>query len=147
MATTRRDDLTTDTMRETDANRDPITGEPGAHPIGAGLGAAAAGAAAGAAGGAVAGAIGAVVGAVVGGIAGGYAGKEVAESIDPTAEDTYWRNSYSQRPYYDAKTSYDEYAPAYRYGWESRASTRVVSGTRSKATWPMTGIPRTPKPR
>ncbi len=24
-----------------------------------------------------------------------------------------------QRPYYDQNTSYDEYRPAYQYGWES----------------------------
>lgn len=103
-----------------DENRDPLSGEPGAHPIGAGLGAAAAGAAAGAAGGAVAGPVGAVVGAVIGGVAGGLAGKGVAEAVDPTAEDAYWRGSYATRPYYDSSTDYHEYAPAYRYGWESR---------------------------
>jgi hypothetical protein len=58
---------------------------------------------------------------VAGGIVGGLAGKGVAESIDPTAEDAYWRNEYPNRPYYDRASSYDEYAPAYRYGWESRA--------------------------
>ncbi len=110
-----------ETTRGNDANRDPITGEPGAHPVGAGLGAAAGGAAAGAAGGAVAGPIGAAVGAVVGGVAGGLAGKGVAESIDPTAEDAYWRENYSSRPYYDSSTSYDVYRPAYQHGWESRA--------------------------
>jgi hypothetical protein len=61
------------------------------------------------------------VGAVIGGVAGGLAGKGVAESIDPTVEDAYWRQNYAQRPYYDQKTSYDEYQPAYQYGWESRA--------------------------
>ncbi len=104
-----------------DTNPDPITGEPGAHPVGAGLGAAAAGAAAGAAGGAMAGPAGAVVGAVIGGIAGGLAGKGIAESIDPTAENAFWRDNYASRPYYDTSTSYDEYAPAYQYGWESCA--------------------------
>src|SRR4051794_27931240 len=77
------------TGRERDLNADPISGEPGAHPVGAGVGAAAAGAAAGAAGGAMAGPAGVVVGAVIGGVAGGLAGKEVAESIDPTTEDAY----------------------------------------------------------
>ena len=101
-------------------NRDPITGEPGAHPVGPGIGAAAAGAAAGVMGGAVAGPIGAAVGAVIGGVAGGLAGKGIAESIDPTAEDAYWRESYATRPYYDKAASYDDYQPAYRYGWESR---------------------------
>lgn len=104
-----------------DANRDPLTGEPGAHPVGAGVGAAAGGAAAGAAGGAVAGPIGAAVGAVVGGLVGGLAGKGVAESIDPTVEEGYWRDAYASRPYHDPDTAFDEYLPAYRYGWESRA--------------------------
>ena len=103
-----------------DSNPDPITGEPGAHPVGAGLGAAAGGAAAGAAAGAVAGPIGAVAGAVIGGVAGGLGGKAVAEQIDPTAEDAYWRDEYSKRDYFDSDVSYDEIAPAYRHGWESR---------------------------
>ena len=109
-----------DASRAPEPNRDPITGEPGAHPVGAGLGAAAGGAAAGAAGGAVAGPVGMAVGAVIGGVVGGLAGKGVAESIDPTAEDAYWRENYATRPYHDSSTTYDEYAPAYRYGWESR---------------------------
>src|SRR3954462_4274769 len=118
------------TNRATDANRDPITGEPGAHPVGTGVGAAVGGAAAGVLGGMAAGAvsgtaaagpIGTAVGAVVGGVAGGLAGKSGAEAIDPTTEDAYWSENYASRPYYDASTSYDEYRPAYRYGWESRA--------------------------
>ena len=69
---------------EGSANRDPLTGAPGAHPIGTGVGAAAGGVAAGAAVGSVAGPVGTVVGAAVGAVAGGLAGKGVAESIDPT---------------------------------------------------------------
>jgi hypothetical protein len=107
-----------------DENRDPITKEPGAHPLGVGLGAAAGGAAAGAAAGAVAGPVGAVVGAAAGAIAGGYAGKAAAEAIDPTAEEAYWRETYRTRPYYDASVNYDEFKPAYQYGWESRARYR-----------------------
>jgi phage tail tape-measure protein len=84
------------------------------------MGAAVGGAAAGAAAGSVAGPVGTVVGAAVGAVAGGYAGKAAAESIDPTTEDAYWRENYTSRPYYESGTTYDEYAPAYRYGWESR---------------------------
>jgi hypothetical protein len=108
-------------MRDRDANEDPITGEPGSHPVGAGLGAAAAGAVAGAAAGAVAGPVGAAVGIVAGGIAGGLAGKEIAERIDPTAEEQYWRDEYQNREYYDPTVGYEEVGPAYRHGWESRA--------------------------
>jgi uncharacterized protein YcfJ len=102
-----------------DANRDPITDAPGAHPVGVGVGAAGAGAA-GALIGSVAGPVGSAVGAVVGAVAGGLAGKGVAEAVNPTAEDAYWREEYYNRPYYDQGIAYDEYAPAYRYGWESR---------------------------
>jgi hypothetical protein len=107
-----------------DANRDPITGEPGAHPVGAGLGAALGGAAVGAAAGAVAGPIGAAVGAVAGGVGGGLAGKEIAENIDPTVEDAYWREEYPRRDYYAEEVDYDVIAPAYRMGWESRSRYR-----------------------
>jgi phage tail tape-measure protein len=103
-----------------DTNPDPITGKPGAHPVGVGIGTAAGGAAAGAAAGAVAGPVGAVAGAVIGGVAGGLAGKGIAEQVDPTAEDAYWREEYPRRDYYDEEVSYDALAPAYRQGWESR---------------------------
>ena len=103
---------------ETDANRDPITGAPGSHPVGTGLGAAVGAIAAGAAAGTVAGPVGTVVGAAAGAIAGGLAGKGVAEAIDPTAEDAYWRDNYASRPYVEGET-YDEFGPAYRYGVSS----------------------------
>ena len=103
-----------------DSNPDPITGSPGAHPIGTGIGATG-GALAGAALGAAAGPVGAAVGIVAGGLAGGLAGKGVAEQIDPTVEDTYWRENYSTRPYVNDNEPYDYYAPAYRVGYEGRA--------------------------
>lgn len=106
------------TTRGTDANRDPITGAPGAHPVGTGLGAAAGGAAAGAAVGSVAGPIGTAAGIVAGAIVGGLAGKGVAEKIDPTVEDTYWRENYRTRNYVDPGATYETYAPAYRTGYE-----------------------------
>jgi hypothetical protein len=60
--------------------------------------------------------LGTVVGAVAGAVAGGVAGKAIAKSIDPTAEEAYWRESYSSRPYVPKGSTYDEYGPAYRYG-------------------------------
>lgn len=106
--------------RDADANRDPISGEAGSHPVGTGLGTAMGGAAAGMAAGAVGGPVGAAIGAVAGGIAGGYAGKAAAEAIDPTEEQAYWEENYAGRPYFEEDVPYDTYAPAYRYGWESR---------------------------
>ncbi len=109
-----------------DLHLDPITDEPGAHPVGTGLGAAAGGAAAGVAAGAVGGPAGAVAGAIVGAVVGGLGGKAVAEAINPTAEEAYWREQYTKEPYYRAGLRYDDYAPAYRlglYGRSSRAGT------------------------
>ena len=124
------DNLDADRGRDLDekpnANRDPISGAPGAHPIGTGVGAAGAGATGAVIGGAVGGPVGAVVGAAVGAVAGGLAGKGVAEAIDPTVEDAYWRENYSTRPYAQADRAYEYYHPAYRYGWESR----MRNGTR-----------------
>ena len=103
------------------ANRDPITGAAGAHPVGVGLGAAAGGVAAGAAAGTLAaGPIGTIVGAAVGAIVGGLGGKAVAEHFDPTVEERYWRENYERQPYHQKGMAYDDYAPAYRLGWESR---------------------------
>ena len=67
-----------------DLNLDPITDEPGSHPVGTGVGAAG-GAITGAAVGALGGPIGAAAGAVVGAIAGGLAGHSLGEAINPTA--------------------------------------------------------------
>ncbi len=108
--------LDKDLNPNTHANRDPLTGAPGAHPVGTAVGAVAGGAAAGAATGTVAGPVGTVVGAAVGAIVGGLAGKAVAESVDPTVEDAYWRDNYSRRPYVESGSSYDDYGPAYGYG-------------------------------
>jgi hypothetical protein len=134
MATPRKgkipDDVKTKPVSE---NRDPITGEKGAHPVGVGVGTAVGGGVAGGAigsaaaaiagataAGAAAGPIGAVVGAVAGGIVGAYAGKEVAENTNPTLEDRYWEENYRSRPYIEQEITYEEYRPAYRYGWEAR---------------------------
>ena len=119
-------------------NRDPLTDEPGAHPVGVGVGAAlgagVAGAAVGAATaapavgaalGAAAGPIGVAVGTVIGGLAGGLVGKQVAERANPTGfnaadEDVYWRAHYRFRPYVTPSTDYEVYHPAYEFGWTWR---------------------------
>ena len=97
-------------------NLDPITGASGAHPVGTGVGAAMGGAAAGAAVGTVAGPLGTLIGAAVGAVIGGLAGKGVAELVDPTVEEAYWRGNFSTRPYVAPDDSFDDYAPAYRLG-------------------------------
>lgn len=124
-----------------DLNRDPITGEPGSHPVGTGLGAAG-GAAAGAAIGTVGGPVGMLVGGAIGAVAGGLAGKGIAEQIDPTAEDEYWQENYNREAYYDNASSYDDYGPAYRSGYtgfaESGGRTFDESEPQLKTAWEKT---------
>jgi len=115
MATNKVENETREELR----NEDPITRAPGAHPVGTGVGAALGGAATGAVAGLAAGPVGAVAGAVIGGVAGGLVGKAVAESYDPTVEAAYWKDEYSNRPYYNNAHSYDHYSPAYQAGWEA----------------------------
>jgi hypothetical protein len=111
-----------DDLRRPTENRDPITGAPGAHPIGVGVGAAAGGIAAGAAAGTLAaGPIGTVVGAAVGAFVGGLGGKAIAEHYDPTIEEEHWRAAYDKEPYYKSGVGYEDYAPAYRLGGEAYA--------------------------
>ena len=102
-----------------DANRDPLTNEPGSHPVGTGVGAALGGAAAGAAAGAFGGPVGAAIGGVAGAVAGGLAGKAAAEAVNPTEEDAYWRESFHREPYYVGGRTYEQYRPAYELGWSS----------------------------
>ncbi len=156
--------------KEHDFNLDPITKEPGAHPVGTGLGAAAGGAALGVAAGAVAGPVGAVVGGIVGAVAGGLGGKTAGEAVNPTAHEAYWRDNYTREPYYEAGRSFDDYGPAYRLGldgyneysgdfagadarlsdaWESRRERSTLSWNEarhaSRAAWDRAGTTNTVK--
>jgi hypothetical protein len=54
----------------------------------------------------------------VGAVAGGLAGKGAAEAVNPSVEDEYWRTNYASRPY-ARSGSYDDFRPAYEYGWEA----------------------------
>lgn len=104
-----------------DMHRDPITGERGSHPIGTGVGATG-GAAAGAVIGSAFGPIGSLVGGAIGAAAGGVAGHNIAENMDPTGETEYWEAVHRTRSYYNGQYEYrSDYAPAYRYGTDSRS--------------------------
>ncbi|MEO8634859.1 MAG: hypothetical protein ABI587_06240 [Gemmatimonadales bacterium] len=109
-----------DNTKTLDANRDPITGAPGAHPLGVGAGASVGGAAGAAVGAAVGGPVGAVVGGTIGAIAGGLGGKGAAEAVNPTVEDAYWRATYTSSQPSGRGEPYETYQPAYRYGWEAQ---------------------------
>ena len=114
----------TEAPRTADANRDPITGTPGAHPVGTGVGAAGGGAAGAAIGAAVGGPVGAAVGLTAGAVAGGLAGKGAAEAVNPTLEDTYWRDNYTAQPWVETTYTYEDYQPAFRSGYEGYARYR-----------------------
>ena len=43
--------------------------------------------------------------------------------INATVETQYWRQNHAARPYTDPKLRYEDYAPAYQYGWESFSKT------------------------
>lgn len=101
-------------------NPDPISGEPGAHPIGTAIGSAG-GAAAGATVGSVMGPVGMLVGGSIGAIVGGAAGHDAAENVNPTDEVEYWRTTYSSRPYADAQYQFEsDFRPAFTFGVDSR---------------------------
>jgi len=96
------------------------------HPVGETVGAGGGAVAGLTVGAAIGGPVGAVVGAAVGAVAGGVAGHGVAAALDPAAEDVYWQQNYSSRPYVQQGAPYSDYQDAYRFGWES-----VGSGDRS----------------
>lgn len=110
-------DLKSTQTRDIDKSNDT------SNPVATGVGAVVGGVAGGVAGGAAAGAavggltgpVGAAVGAVAGALAGALAGKGIGNAADPVAEDAYWRDNYSSRPYASGST-YDEYRPAFGYG-------------------------------
>jgi len=113
---------------QADLHPDPLTGALHSHPVGTGVGATVGATVGGIAAAAMIGAgvsgpaapIGGIVGAVVAAIAGAAAGHAMAEHYEGSDEDLYWRKNYSTRPYYQTGAQYDEYAPAYQYGWEAR---------------------------
>jgi len=116
MASKKDPEKTVDVPPQGSRNPDPITDQPGSHPVETGIGAAVAGAASGMAVGSVTGPVGAAVGAAVGAVAGGLAGKGIGELIDPTTEDNWLRDNFSSRPYARKGETYENYESAYRYG-------------------------------
>ena len=85
---------------------------------GGAVGGIAGGALAGAAAGGLGGPAGAAIGAAVGAVAGALGGKAIADRINPEVEDAYWKKNYSARSYVTTGSSFDDYGPAYRMGYE-----------------------------
>ena len=102
----------------TDDDKKDAAGMVGGAFAGGALGGVAGGAAAGAAAGGLGGPAGAAIGAAVGAVAGAMGGKAIADRINPEVEDDYWKTNYSSRSYVTTGSTYDDYRPAYRMGYE-----------------------------
>lgn len=111
---------TTVVANESDANRAPLPGATGAYPPGTTAGATSGVVAGAVAGVAPGGPVGGVIGGAAGTVAGGPAGKSVAETVSPTSEEIFWKETYVREPYYVQGKTWDYYAPGYRAGWEGR---------------------------
>ena len=90
-------------------NADPITGEPGSHPVGTGVGAAGGAVAGAAIGSVIGGPIGAVVGTAIGAATGAGAGHMAGEAINPTLKNEYWASNYNKQRYVDPTRPYASY--------------------------------------
>lgn len=108
--------METNKMKDTDLkNKNARKDDTHAVATGAGaVGGAVAGAAIGAA---VGGPVGTAFGAAIGAVAGGVGGHAVGATIDPAAEDSYWRENHYKQPF-AKRGSYDEYQAGYRTGYQ-----------------------------
>ena len=89
------------------------------HSIGEGTGAGAGAIAGAVAGTAIGGPVGTAVGAVVGAIAGAKTGGAIAEAVNPTEYRDHFQNTYTTTSYYNADRDWNDYEPAYQYGYQN----------------------------
>jgi hypothetical protein len=47
-------------------------------------------------------------------------GTSAAKAVNPTLEERHWREAFERRPYAASSSPYEQYQPAYKFGWESR---------------------------
>lgn len=103
---------------EAGRSRDPITGEPGFHPI-ATVAGGTSGAMTGAAIGVIGGPVGIVLGAAAGGLIGGLAGDALVELLSPSAVDEYWQAEFERRTGISAQ-SYEQVKNEVYFGTQER---------------------------
>ena len=63
--------------------------------------------------------LGAGTGAVAGGVVGAKAGDSIAEAVNPTDYNDHFKNTYQERPYYKSGREWNDYEPAYKYGYDT----------------------------
>jgi len=51
-------------------------------------------------------------------------GEGIADAIDPTEEDAYWRANHLRQPWDRPPFTYDDFAPAYRLGYTGHGERR-----------------------
>ena len=90
------------------------------HPVGTGVGAVGGAVTGAAVGTAMGGPLGTAIGGAIGAAAGALAGHGLAEAVNPSEEEAYWRENYTKCDYVERNRPYTDYGPAYQYGWESR---------------------------
>ncbi len=122
---TERTEITSSNLKKGDVKQNAKTCDPGTTSVGAGKTTRTNGAAIGGDAGHAIGDRGDVaVGAVARGIAArkNTIGKTAAKPVNPSAEHEFWRREFVSRPYFTHGTPYDQYGPAFEYGWVSFAS-------------------------
>jgi hypothetical protein len=72
----------------------------------------------------LAGPLGTVAGAAIGGMLGAKVGDEAAEMINPTTYNDAFKIAYQQKPYYSTGRTWEDYSPAYQYGYDTYGSYR-----------------------
>lgn len=112
---------TEDNRKITGTNQDPITKEPGSHPVGTTIGAAGAGALGAVAGAIAMGPIGAVVGGAIAAGVGGAVGHEAAEAANPTyySIEPTLRERFPERDYAQGR-KFEDFEDAYAFGAQER---------------------------
>ncbi|HET7126138.1 MAG TPA: hypothetical protein VFI26_03435 [Lysobacter sp.] len=88
------------------------------HSIGSGAGAVG-GAVTGAAVGSAAGPAGTLIGAAAGAVIGAKAGDSIAEAVNPTEYTNHFHETYAKAPYYVSGREWNDYRPAYQYGYDT----------------------------
>src|SRR4249919_519271 len=62
---------------------------------------------------------GAVGGAIAGAVIGAKAGDSIAESVNPTDYTNHFHETYAKTPYYVSGREWNDYRPAYQYGYDT----------------------------
>ena len=80
------------------------------------------------------GAVAAAIGAAVGAFGGSYGGRELAEAVNPSTEEHYWRSHFATRPYVHPGDRFDDFREAYAFGALTRREHPTVTFNEAEAS-------------